>query len=304
MPKFKITSWLIIILITFSGIQIESAEYSFDFQKIVEVTEPITLDLSLIRGKVTISGSENGRIIIEAVKTIRASNHDEAEEVADHIEIKVSPGKKKVKIETNYLKMTNRHQSFWNKFLGTGNSESFGQVDYNIALPTRTSVIINSNEAIIDLSSLEGDVDITNASGVTRGEYIFGNVTLAQPVGIVDLNWIEGDIRIKSNSARLSIKQLRGAIDIATYSGEVNIETELDSPRDYFVETTSGRITFLMPSTAVGQLQIQTETGKISSEVPITVKSVTRNKLVGNFGDGGPSINIVSTTGDVSVKQF
>lgn len=304
MPKIRLLLILFVVLTFLTTAKAESAEYYFDYQKIVNVEEAVLLDLSLVQGNVTISGNSDNRIIIEAVKTIRASNKDEAEEVADHIEIKVSPDKKKVTIETYYLKMTNRSKSFWSKFLGSGNTESFGRVDYTISVPIRTSLIINSNESIIDISSLEGDINITNAAGSIRSEYIFGNITLSQPVGKIELNWIEGDIRIKSNAAKISIKQLRGAIDIATFSGEVNIETELDSPRDYYVETTSGKINLLIPNTATGQLQIQTETGNISSEIPIVIKSVSRRKLVGSIGQGGPSIKIVSTSGDVSVKQF
>lgn len=304
MKRYKIIYLSLILLISlFTGTCL-AGEYDFDYQKIVEISDPLVLDLTLIQGKVTIIGTQENRVVIDAIKIIRASNEDEAEEVADHIEIKVREESNKVTIETNYLKMINRNRSFWSKFLGAGNTVSFGQVDYTISVPIRTSVIINSNEALIDISSIEGDIQITNAAGVTKTEYIFGHIEVAQPLGEIELNWIEGNIRIKSTLAKIDIKQLKGSLDIATNSSEVKIETELDSPNDFYVETTSGKIDLTVPNTATGELKIQTETGKISSDIPITVKSVSRNRLVGIIGDGGASINIVSTTGDVSVKQF
>ncbi len=287
-----------------SVITIQAAEYTFENQKIIEIAEPLTINLEMFKGKVTVIGNQSDKVIIEAVKIIRASNRDEAEEVADHIEIKVTPDNNHINIVTNYLKMISRSKSFWNKFLGTSGAEAYGAVDYFISVPPQTSISITGMETEIEISSLEGDVQIKNSTGSFHAEYIYGSMTVSQPIGSIALDWIEGDIRIKSNSSRIRIKQVKGAIDIATYSGEVHIETELDSPKDYFIETTSGKVIFSVPTLAAGELKVETETGKIATQVPVIVKSVSRKKLVGKFGDGGPTIHIVSTTGDVDVNQF
>ncbi len=287
-----------------SVISIHAAEYTFENQKIIDISEPLSINLNMFKGKVTVIGNQSDKVIIEAVKIIRASNREEAEEVADHIEIKVTPDGNHIEIATNYLKMINRSKSFWNKFLGTSGAEAYGAVDYFISVPPQTSISIAGMETKIDISSLEGEIKIKNSTGSFHAEYIYGPVTVSQPIGNIALDWIEGDIRIKSNSSKIRIKQVKGAIDLATFSGEVHIETELDSPKDYFIETTSGKVIFSVPTLAAGELKVETETGKIATEVPVIIKSVSRKKLVGTFGDGGPTIHIVSTTGDVDVIQF
>ncbi len=291
-------------LLLLSVMPTQAAEYTFENQKIIDIAEPLTIDLNMFKGKVTVIGNQTDNVIIEAVKIVRASNRDEAEEVADHIEIKVTPKGNHIEIATNYLRMINRSESFWNKFLGTSGAEAYGAVEYFISVPTQTSISITGMETEIEVSSLEGDIEIKNSSGTFHAEYIYGAVTVSQPIGNIALDWIEGDIRVKSNSSKIRIKQVKGAIDLATYSGEVHIETELDSPKDYYIETTSGKIIFSLPSLAAGELKVETETGKIATEVPVVVKSVSRKKLVAKFGDGGPTIHIVSTTGDVDVTQF
>ena len=60
-----------------------AAEYTFSYQKIIDIEQPVVLHLSLVRGSVYISGSEDDRLVIEAVKRVRATDEDEAEEVAD-----------------------------------------------------------------------------------------------------------------------------------------------------------------------------------------------------------------------------
>ena len=121
-----------------------AAEYTFSYQKIIDIGQPVVLHLSLVRGSAYISGSEDDRLIIEAVKRVRVTDEDEA----------------------------------------------------------------------------------------------------------------EGDIRIKSSSATITIQQSRGAIDLITLSGKVKIQTELDSPRDYFVETNSGSITFIIPEASSGDVTV------------------------------------------------
>jgi DUF4097 and DUF4098 domain-containing protein YvlB len=281
----------------------EADEFAFQYQKIIETEAPVSLHLNLVRGKVHISGGEDSRVIIEAIKRVRAANEEEAEEVADHIEIKVAVSSNDVTVETNYLKMLSRSPSFWQKVLGSG-SDSYGLVDYTVTIPTRSSIFIKSMAADIELSSIEGEITIDNTVGSTRGEFLFGPITVRQPQGEIDLQWIEGDIRVKSSSSTVAIKQVLGAIDVSTQTGNVNIQTELTSPRDYFVETTSGAITFSIPEAASGLLRIETQEGAIQTEVPIVIKSVAHRRVVGELGRGGPTITLTSSSGDVTVAQY
>ena len=158
--------------------------------------------------------------------------------------------------------------------------------------------------ADIELSSIEGEIQVDNTAGKTRGEFLFGPVTVRQQQGEIDLRWVEGDIRIKSSSARITIQQSRGAIDLTTLTGEVKIQTELDSPRDYLVETNSGSITFIIPEASSGVLNIETLSGDVQTEMPVAVKSISRNRLVGEFGRGGPTIRLSSSSGDVTVALY
>ncbi len=302
--------WLLIRLpvtaaiILVAALSVQGEEFTFDYQKIVNASTPVEFSLYCAKGDVTVVGGSDGRVIIEAVKKVRGSNREEAEEVADHIEIKVKSDDNLVEVETHYLKMINRGRSFWSRLLGTGGKDSYGAVDFRITVPTSTSVSVVALDGDVSISSVEGDVVVENSCGSTRGEYIFGSVSLIQPTGQADLNWIEGDIRIKSTLSKISIIQVRGAIDLSTSAGEVKVQTELDSPKDYFVETASGSITFSVPVSSSGLLDIATESGEIRTEIPVTIKSVSRKRLVGQFGNGGPTISLSSGTGNVDVVLY
>jgi len=300
--SLKLPALFVLCFLMVSSIAL-GAEFRFDYQKTIDLEQPVKLDLSLIKGQVVIEGAEEDRIVVEVVKVVRATDRHEAEAVADHIEIKVVEDRGLVKITTNYLRMLDHSPTFWQKFLG-GSSDSYGSVHYKIKVPAQTSIAVSAISAEITLSSIEGEIFVDNSSGSTVGEFLFGTVEIRQPVGRIDLKWIEGDIQVRSYSSSIAIQQVRGAVDLSTYAGQVAVQTELDSPKDYIVETATGSIAFVVPFRASGNLSIRSQSGEIKTTVPVTIELVARNQLEGVFGDGGPRVRLSSTSGDVLLDQY
>ncbi|MEW5794734.1 MAG: DUF4097 family beta strand repeat-containing protein [Candidatus Zixiibacteriota bacterium] len=297
-------------------------EFQFDYQKILSTGQDAELTLTYVSGNLLLTQSDDDRLIIEARKRVSAVSSDEAQIAADHIEIKVDQKGRKVTVAANYLRMRNQSRTFWTKVLGTGGEDAFGQVDWSIRVPvgTRVSIVntdgavkishvagdvsVRSSAADIELTSIEGSVSVESSSGSVAGELLFGSVDIRQALGRIDLKFVEGDIRVKSSSAAISIRQDQGALDLTTGSGNVDIQTNLDSSRDYFVNTESGHIRLTIPETSSGDLRIESQTGDIKTEIPITIKSMSRKQVEGTFGFGGVKINLTSVSGDVTVAQF
>lgn len=302
--------------------EVSAKDFWFDYQKILTPGQGAELTLSYVSGNLTITQSEDNRLIIEARKRVSAVSMDEAQTAADHIEIKVDQDGGKVAVAANYLRMRNHSNTFWSKVLGTGGEDSFGEVDWNIQVPVGTKVgVVNtggkvqlshlvgnvhvrSSASEIQLLSIEGSVGVENSSGSVSGELLFGPIDIRQALGRIELKFVEGDIRVKSSSANIVIRQDQGALDLSTESGNVDIQTNLNSERDYFVTTESGHIRLTIPETSSGDLRIESETGDIKTEMPITIKSMSRKQVEGSFGFGGVKINLTSVSGDVTVAEF
>jgi len=278
-------------------------EFNFHYQKMLEIGSEVDFELSLTRGTVLITGGTDDGIRIDAVKHVRATSRREAEEIADHIEIRVDQDGNQVRVSTNCLRMLNHSPSIWSKLFGAG-ADSYGSVDYTITLPITSSVAVTAISGEINISSIEGKVEINNTSGTSHVEFLFGPVKVVQDAGKLTLQWIEGDIRVRTKSCQVNIRQVQGALDVFTITGDVDLQTELDSPRDYYVQTTSGTISFRVPELSSGTLNIESMTGAIKADVPITISSVSRRGLIGQFGEGGPRIKLTTSSGDVAVAQY
>jgi DUF4097 and DUF4098 domain-containing protein YvlB len=156
----------------------------------------------------------------------------------------------------------------------------------------------------VSFYSLAGDVDFRNTSGDTKGEYLRGSITMSQTTGEVNLEHIEGDVRIKSVSGKISVLQDFGALDVSTHSGDVAVRTELNSQKDFFVETISGSIKLFVPETAGGEVKLESSSGAIDTQVPIAIESFSRTRISGRFGTGGPRLHLATSSGDITLAEF
>jgi DUF4097 and DUF4098 domain-containing protein YvlB len=166
------------------------------------------------------------------------------------------------------------------------------------------NVEIVANGSDINFYSVAGNLEIRNSSGLTTGEYLIGDLTVSQTTGAIDLKHIEGDIRIKSTSGKIAIGQDFGALDISTESGDITVQTELNSTKDYFVETISGSVRFMIPEASGGQIKLEAGSGDIITKIPIMFDSFKKTRLSGSFGTGGPRISLATTSGEITLAEF
>jgi len=165
-------------------------------------------------------------------------------------------------------------------------------------------VYIRANGSDLSFTSLSGDLEIRKIRGKIIGEYLVGDLVLTQQGGEIEVKHIEGNIRIKTTAAPVKVKQDYGALDISTESGNVDVATELNSSREYFVETVSGSIRFMVPEASGGEVRLEAGSCKIDTQIPIAIDSFSRTRISGSFGNGGPKISLVTTSGDITLGEF
>jgi len=163
---------------------------------------------------------------------------------------------------------------------------------------------ISAISSDVRVDSITGAIDIRSTSGNTSGRRIFGSMAISETSGDVELEDLTGDIRVKSTSGKITARQDSGSVDIVTNSGDVDLESSIYSGGNYYVESGSGRIYFAVPSTSSGSVDMQTISGDIRSDMPMTVKSRSSTRLQGDFGKDGPEIILKTQSGDISFGQY
>jgi len=332
--------------------------FQSEYQKIIPVEGSLSVTVYNPQGTVRVGINTENHLRIDAVKNVRADSEEEANLIADHIQMDISEADGHIAIKPRFLLIREETPSFWQKLFGAGTESIHGSVDIVISVPpdcnvgianpagaveviglsgrvevsTRSgsvtvrdilgAVTVESSSGPIDIRDIEGDIDIKangseisfysiignleirNSSGRTSGEYLIGDVIVAQTGGDIEIGRIEGDIRVKTISGQVAVGQDFGALDIATETGDIDIMTELNSSKDYFVETISGSIRFLVPEASSGDVRIEAGSCEIDTQIPIAIDSFSRTRISGRFGGGGPKISLATMSGGITLAEY
>ena len=181
--------------------------------------------------------------------------------------------------------------------------EKAGSGDLNLS-EIDGDIAVSATSGDLSLESISGASDIRMTNGNIRGNTIVGSVIVTQSSGDFLMKRLSGDLRLRTNAGSVDIEQDSGAVDIVSQAGDINIRTELDTYHDCSVRTSAGRILFAVPETAAGVFKLETSGGEIKTDLQLAVRSITRNRLVGESGSGGPKITLNTASGYIELMKY
>jgi hypothetical protein len=122
----------------------------------------------------------------------------------------------------------------------------------------------------------------------------------------VTINGIEGAHRLHGFSSPLVLNDVSGSIQAHTFSGSVTIrEKSWESNRRIDVDTFSGSIELHVPDTARGSLTFNSFSGRLDSEMPLTMHSSSRRAVKAELGAGpdGGTLRFKTFSGSVKIDR-
>jgi DUF4097 and DUF4098 domain-containing protein YvlB len=266
------------------------------------------LALANISGNIVVTAGSGDEAAFEAVKRTRGSR-DELSTVV--IDIDERPGR--VDIRTRHTGRRDR-----------------ASVDYTLTVP---------REAIVDLSSVSGDVRVTNLHGALRAQSISGTVVVSGSTNVETARSISGDVELSGSAAdarlagstvsgtvrvrdvkarSLSISAISGNLDVAgveaerfdakTVSGDVVFVGAVGRNGRYEFNTHSGDARLTLVGGPGYELSANTFSGNIQSDVPVTVNDARPRRGPGRsvravVGDGGATLTVSTFSGDVVIRR-
>jgi hypothetical protein len=144
---------------------------------------------------------------------------------------------------------------------------------------------------------VETDFDIT----VPRKTHLDISVFSAP----VTVEGVEGSHKLHSFSSRLTLNDVAGSIKAHTFSGPVVIrEKSWDPNQTIDVDTFSGNVELHVPDTARGSVSFNSFSGRLKSEMPLTLHSSSRRRLRADLGGGGnSSLTFKTFSGSVEIDR-
>ena len=149
---------------------------------------------------------------------------------------------------------------------------------------------VHASSGDVVLKNIEGDIDVETSSGE------------------IDAENLEGIITARASSGDIRILDARGGVQaVRTSSGDVWVELEEidEAISEMSLQSTSGDISLFVPSDISADVDIRTSSGRISTDVAITVEgTMGEHELRGTIGGGAIFIKLRATSGDISLRRL
>lgn len=227
------------------------------------------------------------------------------------------------------------------KITGSGSGlDAYANLRIQVPRGQKIAVYLAAGEASV--SNVDGDLTVDVASAGIRSTGTRGRLLLDSGSGSLEVQGAEGDVSLDTGSGDVQVSNVRGSsLHVDTGSGSISgsglvvdvlnmdtgsggievsgvnarsvlLDTGSGSVRvsldgdvdDLSIDTGSGDVTVFVPRGLGAEIMAETGSGGIDTEVPITIRSKSRDSLRGTLGDGRGKVYLETGSGSIRLAAM
>jgi putative adhesin/cell wall-active antibiotic response 4TMS protein YvqF len=174
-------------------------DYDLEVSPKTDIAPDSRVAIRISRGDINVRSSDSSEIRVSGKKTVHAWNQDDAEKLADKLNVEIARNGAGYDIRPS----------------GSNSSDSNVDYDMDIVVPKRAPLLIHkgrggdiqvaNNGAPVNITSQSGDIDIHDTAGDVNVETQKGDVKVADTKGDVKLSGKGGEVGVSSATGSLTI---------------------------------------------------------------------------------------------------
>jgi hypothetical protein len=177
------------------------------------------------------------------------------------------------------------------------------------------SVTVDGLTAVVDLSSVEGDLALRNVAGDVFASTVEGTVMVERSTGRLRLRSVEEGVHvaqidaesvlIESTSGSVVMEDVAArSVDVRTTEGDISFTGDLRPDGTYRLSTHDGNLMVSLPADVDAVVRVSTFDGEFLPEMPITLERFSGGKeLSFTMGRGGARLSLTAFDGDIVLRQ-
>jgi DUF4097 and DUF4098 domain-containing protein YvlB len=249
-------------------------------EKTFQVTTPARLNISNVRGSITIQPGEADVMEVKAVK------HGNFESGSHLIEM-TQDSDGSVRVETR------------------PNEALFGflshppKVEYSVRVPqgihldascVSSSLNVSDLGGVFKLKTISGDIELANLTGPFKIIVVSGDVSGSHLAGVLELGTVSGRARMRESDFP--------TVDASTVNGDLILQTSI-SGGSYQFSSVSGSVRLLVPQDTHCNAELNSVSGSIRSSLPATTTRLGHGLKMTQVGGGGTVVRLKSVSGSL-----
>ncbi|MBA2687758.1 MAG: DUF4097 family beta strand repeat protein [Gemmatimonadaceae bacterium] len=197
-----------------------------------------------------------------------------------------------------------------------------GEAIFEVSVPRGSRVVMNSTSGDlfasgtrgeVNAESVSGDIDVSDVRRRLSAESVSGSQHIANVVGDVrseavsgriEMENIAGDIEAETVSGRVVMLDIKSKfVKAGSVSGRVAFAGPIDPAGRYEFESHSGSIRLAVPENTGALLRVETFSGHVESDFPVTLQPnrSTQNRFEFQIGNGRARITAESFSGSINI---
>jgi len=202
-----------------------------------------------------------------------------------------------------------------------------GDARFELTVPVGTRVratavsgdiMIRGTQDEVEVGTVSGDVSVSETGKMLKVGTVSGSLDLTRIAGRQEVSTVSGSARVVDVSGELTLSAVSGRLTVrdarvttlraSSVSGEISYDGLFARDGSYQFNSHSGSIEFGVPANAGADLDVQTFSGRISSDFPLTLRpgeTVGRRnrRMQFTIGAGGARISAESFSGHVTIRR-
>lgn len=291
------------------------------FEKTLEVTGPVRLELENGSGEVVIRAGAAGQVRVEANYEVRAWFWQDERDVAR--EIRESPP---VSQSGNVVRV------------GPGRPGWNARIEYVVTVPAETEVRASVGSSTLEVEGVRGPARLRSGSGRILATAIGDDVDAGTGSGRIELRDVRGSVRAETGSGSMVLDDVKLDIRVETGSGHVRVirpgssvrvdtgsgSVEVEGARnDVRVDVSSGSISVAgnpapralweltsrsggvhldVPDDAGFTFTAESRSGRIAFDIPASVTEQTKRMKRGRVGNGDARVRVETSSGSITFR--
>jgi DUF4097 and DUF4098 domain-containing protein YvlB len=301
----KLLLLLSVSALLFAG---DSSRYREDFHYSYPQTAGGRISLDNFNGSVEITGWDQNTVDISGTK------YAESESLLHAMQIEASSSGNAVRVKTS--RPDPHHGNMGAKYV--------------IRVPRQTSLEdISSSNGSIRVDDIDGNAHLATSNGSVHLGKIHGNVDAHSSNGSIEVQDVQGDVNFTTSNGSVHADNVSGAFEavtsnggirarlhdtasgrairLSTSNGDIDLEMGALHQNDVIASTSNGPITVRMPSTAGASLHASTNSnGSVRSDFDVLIHpgEISKHRMEGTIGGGGPKIDLTTSNGNISLLKM
>jgi hypothetical protein len=277
--------------------------YSKDFHESYPLQQGGKLSVETFNGSIDISSWDQDSVDISGTK------YGPSQEEADNLRVEVDHSSDSVSIHVPRPTERRNNQG--------------ARLTIKVPRNTQLERIVTSNSSI-HIEDGAGPTRVHTSNGSIRVQDLHGELDAETSNSAIELAGVDGNVRTHTSNGHIRAERVNGSVEADTSNSGVNIDVqrpdkpvhidtsnsgvELDLPRNFsssvHIDTNNGPITLRLAEGTSARISAHTSNSSIDTEFEIKARGeLSRNRLEGEIGNGGPLIDLSTSNGSIHLLR-